>query len=57
MSRITNDEEFFKENLAHINILVGKILAYANLAPVLLACGVLLKIFKMSIAWLGLFSC
>ena len=37
MKHYINDEEFFKANLTHINKITGKILAYGNLAPVLLA--------------------
>ena len=37
MKHYINDEEFFKANLIHINKITGKILAYGNLAPVLLA--------------------
>ena len=56
MQHYINDEEFFKKNLSHINKLTGKILAYANIAPVLLACGIFLKLYEMPLFWLVIFS-
>ena len=56
MKHYINDEEFFKANLIHMNKITGKIMAWANLAPVLLALGIFLKIYLMPISWLIIFS-
>ena len=56
MKHYINDEEFFKANLSHINKITGKILAYGNLAPVLLACGILFNLYEMPLSWLVIFS-
>ena len=56
MKHYINDEEFFKANLIHINKITGKILAYGNLAPVLLAGGIFLKLYEMPLIWLVIFS-
>ena len=56
MKHYINDEEFFKANLTHINKITGKILAYGNLAPVLLAGGIFLKLYEMPLIWLVIFS-
>ena len=55
MKHYINDEEFFKANLTHINKITGKILAYGNLAPVLLAGGIFLKLYEMPLIWLVIF--
>jgi hypothetical protein len=56
MKHYINDEEFFKANLIHINKITGKILAYGNLAPVLLAGGIFLNLYEMPLIWLVIFS-
>lgn len=56
MKNIVSDKEFFEENLIHMNRVTGKVIAYGNLAPVLLACGIFLKLYEMPLSWLIIFS-
>ena len=57
MKNILNDKDFFEQNLISMNRVAGKVIAYANLAPVLLAGGIFLKLYEMPLLWLIIFSC
>lgn len=57
MKNILNDKDFFEQNLIHMNRVTGKVIAYGNLAPVLLAGGIFLKLYEMPLQWLIIFSC
>ena len=53
---IVNDEDFFKQNLVRINKTTGKVIKYANIAPVLLSIGIIFNIYVLDFKWLVIFE-